>query len=267
MLNMVRNVLIMLAIIFANPTYGQLIVDVDDYVGANIKGIKQVGHRNQILKSGWLTELSFIKDSLPSREINHYKGELRSDYYFTYERTDSTFQVTKVDSLAKEDKNYEKHKSFFDKKGLIYKTETFTKKDSKPLVIETDFKRDSSHRLISYCRTFFSTYKNHRGDLITTYLLTYNEKNQVASIVQTSSYDSIPVKYYFKYNRKGLIKSKIVDHNNPDVVIGGFRAWKKGKYDKYGYFYKYDKFGNWIKRLSITKNRKYLDSKRIIEYQ
>ncbi len=264
---MIRRILVILMIIISNQGYGQLIFDVDDYVGSNIKEIKEVGHRNRILKNGWFTEICFDKDSLPTREINYYKGDLRSDYHFSYERTDSTFQTTKIDSLAREDRNYEMDRSYFDKFGLIYKTETFIKRDSKPLVIETDFQRDSLDRLISYCRTLPSESRNNSGDLITSYKLYYNDKNQVDFIIQTDSENISTIVYYFKYNKRGLIKSKIVDHNNPVVVLGGVRSWKKGKYDKYGYYYKYDRFGNWTKRYSITKHRKYLDSKRKIKYE
>lgn len=264
---MIKKFLIILTIIISNQAYGQLIVDIDDYVGKNIKEIKKVGHRNRIFKNGWLTEIIFVNDSLPVREKNYYKGDLRSDYHFSYKRTDSTFQTTKVDSFARQDRNYEMEKLYFNEKGLIYKTETFTKRDSEPLVIETDFRRDSLDRLISYCRTVPSEFLNNSGDLITTYRLYYNDKNQVDSIVQTDSENISTIVYYFKYNKRGLTKSKIVDHNNPDVVLGGVRAWKKGKYDKYGYYYKYDRYGNWTKRFSITKHRKYLDSKRKIKYE
>lgn len=264
---MIRTILIILTIIISNQGYGQLIVDVDDYVGTNIKEIKKVGHRNRILKDGWFTEIIFLKDSLPTRETNYYKSDLRSVYHFSYERTDSTFQTTKIDSLAREDRNYKMDRSYYNKFGLIYKTETFTKRDSKPLVIETDFQRDSLDRLISYCQTFPSEFRNNSGDLITTYRLYYNDKNQVDSIMQMDSENISRIMYYFKYNKSGLIKSEIVDHNNPNVVLGGVRGWAKGKYDKYGFYYKYDRYGNWTKRFSITKHRKYLDSKRRIKYE
>lgn len=264
---MIRKILIVLTLIISNQAYGQLIDDVDDYVGMKIKKIIKVGHRNRILKNGWLTEISFINDSFPTREIYYYKGDLRSDYNFTYKRTDSTFQITRVDSLARNDINYEMVRSYFDKARLIYRTETFSKRNSEPLIVENNFKRDSLGRLISYNQTLPSSSRNNSGDLITTFRLYYNNKNQVDSIIQTDSENISKIVYYFKYNTKGLIQSKIVDHNSPDAVLGGIRSWKKGKHDKYGYFYKYDKYGNWIKRYSITKNRKYLDSKRKIKYE
>lgn len=264
---MIKKFLIILTIIISNQAYGQLIVDIDDYVGKNIKEIKKVGHRNRILKNGWLTEISFVNDSLPVHEINYYKGDLRSDYYFFYKRTDSTFQTTKIDSFARKDRNYELNRSYFDKFGLIYKTEKFTRRDSKPLVIETDFQRDSLDRLISYCRTLLSESRNNSGDLITTYRLYYNDKNQVDSIIQKDSENISTIAYYFTYNKKGLIKSKIVDHNNPDAVLGGVRSWSKERTDKYGYFYRYDRYGNWTKRYFITKRGKYLNSKRKIKYE
>lgn len=264
---MIKKFLIIFTIIISNQAFGQLIVDVEDYVGTGIKEIKKVGHRNRILKNGWLTGISFVNDSLPTLEINYYKGDLRSKYYFFYKLTDSTFQTTKIDSFAREDRNYEMDRSYFDKSGLIYKTETFIKRDSKPLAINTDFQRDSSDRLISYCRIFPSESRNNSGDLITTFRLYYNDKNQVDSIIQTDSENISKIAYYFKYNKEGLIKSKIVDHNNPDVVLGGVRSWSKERTDKYGYFYKYDRNGNWTKRYFKTKNRKYLDSKRKIKYE
>lgn len=264
---MIKKFLILLTIITSNHTYGQLIVDVDDYVGTKIKEIKMFGHRNRILKNGWLTEIYFVKDSLPTREINYYKGDLRSDYHFSYKRTDSTFQTTKIDNLAREDRKYEMNRLYFNKRGFIYKKETYTKTDSNPLVIEADFMRDSLDRLISYCRTFPSEFRNNSGNLVTTYRLFYNDKNQVDSWVQTDSENISRIVYYFKYNKRGLIKSKIVDHNNPEVVLSGVRGWEKGRYDKYGFYYKYDKYGNWTKRFAITKHRKYLDSKRNIQYE
>src|SRR5690554_6206984 len=97
---MIKKFLIILTIIISNQAYGQLIVNIDDYVGKNIKEIKKVGHRNRIFNNGWLTEIIFVNDSLPVREKNYYKGDLRSDYHFSYKRTDSTFQTTKVDSFA-----------------------------------------------------------------------------------------------------------------------------------------------------------------------
>ena len=264
---MIKKFLIIFTIIISNQAFGQLIIDVDNYVGTNIKEIKQVGHRNRILKNGWLSEISFISDSLPAREINYYKGDLRSDYHFSYKRTDSTFQTTKIDSFAREDRNYEMDRLYFDNSGLIYKTETFTKSDSKPLVIETDFKRDSLYRLISYCRILPSSFRNNSGDLITTFRLYYNNMNQVDSIIQTDSKNISTIAYYFTYNKKGLIKSKIVDHNNPDAVLGGVRSWSKERTDKYGYLYRYDRYGNWTKRYFITKRGKYLNSKRKIKYE
>ena len=263
---MIRTILITLTILVSNLSYGQLIIDVNNYVGTRIKEIKNVGHRNRILKNGWITEISFTNDSLPTREINYYKGDLRSDYHFNYARTDSTFQIVRIDSLASEDRNFEMDRYHFDKAGLIYKAETFTRRNSRPLAIKTDFKRDSLNRIISYNRILPSSFRNNAGDLITTYRLYYNDKNQVDSILQTDSKNISRIVYYFEYNRKGLIKSKIVDRNNPDVILSGVRGWEKGRYDKYGYFYKYDRFGNWIRRFSITKNRKYLDSKRKIKY-
>ena len=90
---MIKRLLILLTIITSNQAFGQLIVDVDDYVGNRIKEITQVGHRNRILKNGWMTEISFKNDSLPNREINYYKGDLRSEYHFSYKRTDSTYTL------------------------------------------------------------------------------------------------------------------------------------------------------------------------------
>lgn len=262
-----RLILTIFTIIVSNLSYGQLIVEVEDYVGTRITEIKIIGHRNRIFRDGWITKISFTKDSLPTREMNYYKGDLRSDYHFSSKRTDSSFQITKIDSLAKKDRNYEMERSHFNENGLVYKTEIFTKRNSKPSTIESNFKRDSLNRIISYNRIVPSESRNNSGDLITTYKLYYNEKNQVDSIHQSDSENISSIAFYFNYNRNGLIKSKIVDHDNPDVVLGGVRAWKKGKYDKYGYYYKYDRFGNWIKRFSITKNRKYLDSKRKIKYE
>lgn len=264
---MIRKILIILTIIISNQGYGQLIVSVDDYVGTNIKEIKKIGHHNRIMKDGWFTVITFTNDSLPTREINYYKGNLRSDYHFSYKRTDSTFQTVKIDSFAREERNYEMDKSYFDKFGLIYKTEKFTKRDSKPLIIKYDFQRDSLDRIISFFLTFPSESRNNSGDLITTSRLYYNDKNQVDSIVKTDSENISTIVHYFKYNKKGLIKSEKVDHNNPDVVLAGVRPWKKGKHDKYGFYYKYDKYGNWTKRFSLTKHRKYLDSKRMIKYE
>lgn len=264
---MIKKILIILTIIISNQVYGQLIVGVDDYVGINIKEIKKIGHRNRIMKDGWFTVISFKNDSLPTREKNYYKGDLRSDYHFSYKRTDSTFQTVKIDSLAREDKNYEMNKSYFDKFGLIYKTEKITKRDSKPIIIKLDYQRDSLGRIISFFLTFPSESRNNSGDLITTSRLYYNDKNQVDSIVKTDSENISTIVHYFKYNKSGLIKSEIVDHNNRDVVLAGVRGWKKGKYDKYGFYCKYDRYGNWTKRFSITKHRKYLDSKRKIKYE
>lgn len=264
---MIRIILTILTIIVSNLSYGQLIVEVDDYVGTKISEIKKIGHRNRIFRNGWLTEIRFTNDTLPTREMNNYKGDLRSDYHFNYKRTDSTFQITKIDSIAKKDRNYEMKISYFNENGLLYKTETFTKRNSDPLLVETNFTRDSLNRIIYYNQILPSSFRNNSGDLITTYKLYYNDKSLVDSIHQIDSENISSITYYFDYNNKGLIKSKIVDHNNPDVVIGGVRPWKKGKYDKYGYYYKYDRFGNWTKRFLITKNWKYLDSKRKIKYE
>lgn len=251
----------------SNLSYSQLIIDINDYVGTEIAEIEQIGYGNRFKKNGWFTEIKFSNDSLPSREKNYFKGELRSDYHFKYEKNDSIFIVIRIDSLAKSDKNFEIKKTFFDTNGYVTKRETYTIRDSSPTVLEKNFCRDTFDRLISYERIIPSSYRNYSGDLVTSYQLFYNENNQIDSIIQTDSENISIVRYYFEYNRNGLLKSKIVDHNNPDIVLGGVRAWEKGRNDKYGYYYKYDSLGNWTKRFSLTKNRKYLNSIRNIKYK
>lgn len=247
--------------------FGQIFPEVSDYVGNNILEIEQIGHKNCLIKNGWITITSFSNDSFPTHQINYYKGDKRGDYYYSYIAQDTIFKKVKIDSSAQEDRNYEEKRIYFNSKRQITKTETYLNSDSNsPISIEENVIRDSLNRIISYDRLFPSKSRNNAGDLITKYRFYYN-KNQIDSIVQTDSENISKIVYCFKFNRKGLISDKIVDQNNPNVVLGGVRTWSKKRMDKYQFKYKYDRFGNWTKRYFVTKNWRYLDAKRKIKYK
>ena len=85
--------------------------------------------------------------------------------------------------------------------------------------------------------------------------MTYSDK-EITSYTQT-----------MKYDKKGNLKSKIIDYNNPEIVLGGAITWTRWRHDKYRIDYKkYDKRGNWTERYAVTWLKKYKIEVRVIEY-
>ena len=230
--------------------FGQIFPEVSDYVGDNIKEIKEIGYYSRFKKNGWITKTTFSENSLPFNKTNFYKGEKRSNYYFSFIESDSTYKTIKFDSLALNEDAYESMKVYFDKFKNVQKVEIF------PDFIESNIKRDTVNRIISYTRRVPSS----------EFEFTYNRQNQVESVIEIYADNTLRKIYKFKYNNKGEISDIVVDHDNPEVVLSGVRLYSKDRTDKYQYKYKYDKHGNWIKRYSVTKNWKYLNAKRNIVY-
>lgn len=244
----------------------QLLSDVRNVEGDKVLMTQETGYYHRLSKSG-LKMLTWYKgDSVPLREITLYNDEPRSDMHHAYVFTDTTMSIIKWDSLSPEEENPERHLYIYDTKNRLSRIEIYQDpSDHRPNLITQDIRYDDEGRILSFIRLFPSYARHQAGDLFTTYLFHYNN-NQVDSVTRTDSEGISHITYRYNYYSDGKIKSIIYDYHDPAVVLGGVRPWKRNVYNKYGYLYRYDRHGNWTRRLAITKRWRYLDAKRKIRY-
>jgi len=204
-------------------------------------------------------EFSFDNKSKIIEDQSFRDDKLVEDVKWNYLDLDSVV-------IAKE-KNGDKvstHKSYFDSSKRLIKYELFSPDDSIfPSIVENNVKYFNG--LIQQ----FNRFLLNRKDTIFNefYRYEYSQDKTSLKINENDKKNHSTETITLKFDKKGNQISKVIDYNDPSIVVTGVRPWTKSKRDKYRIDCKYDKFGNWIKSYAVTKFCKYKICTREIQYR
>lgn len=250
-----RSPLIALFIVLCIPIKSQVLKLDNERFKGNIELIIEKSKKNS---QDW-REFTFDSLSRLAEKRSFRDGKLVQDVKWTY---------TDLDSILVSEENLGNeifiHKSYFDLHKRLKKYEIYSPQDSVfPFITETNI--DYLNGLIQYYNRILI---NHRDTTVNEWYKFYYSRDKFEVLI-TNMYnkDSNPETITFRFDKKGNVKSEIVDNNNPLAVIAGVKAWSRTHLDKYRIDYKYDKLGNWITKYSVTRFCKHRIETRKIKYK
>lgn len=155
-------------------------------------------------------------------------------------------------------------KFYFDSDKRIKRQEIFSHRDTiYPMIIFTNFVFSGTD-ILQYNRILIN---NKDTTTVELYEKIYSKDKLTVIVKKTDSKGISSFIRTLKYDKKGNLKSQIVDYNNPEVVLAGVRTWSRWRHDKYRIDYKYDDQGNWLESYAVTWRKKYKTNIRLIEYE
>jgi hypothetical protein len=250
-----RNLMIIISIIAGITVKAQSF----DLLESGFKGnIKRIIEKSEKFPDSW-REYNF-DSRYRLQEKNYYRNyKLVQTETTSYFGNDSLLTTRKViNSEIYTDRYY------FNPDKRLKRHEVFSSIDSiVPMAIFTDFIYESN-KLREYNRIIIV---KSDTTLIEHSQIKYNKNKLLVTTTENNKFGKSISFSVFKYDKKGNLISKTVDHNNPHVVLGGVRTWSPFRHDKYRIDYKLDKYGNWISRYSVTWLRKRKIEERQIEYK
>ncbi len=168
--------------------------------------------------------------------------------------------------LIVKEKKYGKgniHKSYFDSKNRIIRYEKYTSKDTTtPSIVEYNIVYKNMQIIEFYRITISKTYNDTTNEH---FFIKYNLNNSIIEIIEKYCVHA-SFKKTLKYDKKNNLKRIIIEYFDNTILIGCY-PWSKKERNKYVFEYKYDNYGNWIKKYNVTKCWKYKERIRIINYK
>lgn len=156
------------------------------------------------------------------------------------------------------------HKLYYDSNKRLKRFELYSTIDSvHPMIIENNIIYDND-LIIRYNRTLLNQMDT---TLTETYLLEYNKGDSQVIIKKSDNKNISSETIILRYDKKGNLISKLIDYNNPKMVLVGVKTWSSNRHDKYRIDYKYDNYDNWIKSYYVTRIWKYKINTRVIKYK
>ena len=246
-----RSIIITFLLIISGTIHCQVLNLGDTEIKGNIVRIIEYSISN----NGDYREFRFDSLSNIISKRSYRESNLVQEIYWHYSYQDS---VQIVEEKIGEESYF--HKSYFDSEGRLAEYKLYNLPDTvRPFIHERNIDYEGD-KILGYERIH-----NHSDgtQLVIKYYIDYDSDSTRASI--RNDFDSQIIT--LKYDKEGNLKKRIIDYNDPSIVIDGARTWSRLSQDKYCIGYKYDSKGNWTKEYSIIWWRRILKSRRKIEYQ